>query len=153
MLDSDNKIIIGSDHGAFELKEHIKEILTAEGVVYSDIGTNSTESVDYPTYIGRVAGAVSKGEFNRGIAMCGTGIGASITANRFPRVRASLCTNVKMAEMTRRHNNSNILVMGGRITSFKEAEDILRTWLSTEYDGGRHEKRLKMIESAVTKYC
>ncbi len=150
---ADRSLIIGSDHGAYELKEHLKGVLSKQGVEYSDIGTFSTESVDYPEYAGRVASAVSGGEYKRGIAMCGTGIGASITANRFPGVRASLCTNTEMAEMTRRHNDSNILVMGGRILSFEEAEAILNVWLSTEFDGGRHLRRLRMIEDINTQYC
>ncbi|MBD3316347.1 MAG: ribose 5-phosphate isomerase B [Chitinivibrionales bacterium] len=140
-------IAIGSDHAGFELKEFIKETLTQKGIPYKDMGTDSAGSVDYPLYAGRVARAVSAGTHHRGIAICGAGIGASITANRFRRVRAALCVTVEMARLARGHNDANILVMGGRITPKETASEILEAWLSTPFEGGRHKHRIEMIES------
>jgi ribose 5-phosphate isomerase B len=140
------KIVIGSDHAAFAMKEHIKGQLTALGITFEDVGTNSDQPVDYPLYTARVAKRVSNGTNQRGIALCGSGIGASITANRFRGVRAALCLTPDMARSSRSHNNSNILVLAGRLTNFETATEILKIWLTTPFDGGRHTKRVAMID-------
>jgi ribose 5-phosphate isomerase B len=139
-------IILGSDHAGFELKEFIKARLTAKGIPFHDVGTNSRASVDYPEYGVLVARAVSGGEYSRGILICGTGIGVSIIANRFRGVRAALCCTPEMARLSREHNDSNILALGGRLLDEPAAALILDTWLSTEFAGGRHEKRVKCID-------
>lgn len=115
------------------------------------MGAHEKGSVDYPDYAAKVAGAVSAGEFSRGILLCGTGIGMSVTANKFPRVRATLAYDNYTAKMSRLHNDSNILVMGGRTTGEEVAYDILETWLNTEYEGGRHDKRIKKISELDKK--
>lgn len=138
------KIAIASDHGGYHLKEAIKSILSSLGVEYDDLGTSGTESVDYPDYAALVAKAVQKGE--RGILCCGTGIGMSITANKFKGVRAALCHDEYTAEMSRRHNDSNILILGGRLDYPPEKiAAMVETWLKTDYEGGRHQKRLEKI--------
>lgn len=142
------EIWIGNDHGGYELKTHILEYLNKKGISARNIGTDSTEIVRYPYYAAEVAGAVSRGEVKRGILICSTGIGMSIIANKFKGVRASLCTSTYMGKMTRAHNNSNILCLGGKITGVFEALDILEAWLSTEYEGGRHDISLGLISEA-----
>ena len=138
------KIAIASDHGGYHLKEQIKTILQSLGVDYHDFGTSSTESVDYPDYAVLVAKEVQNGD--RGILCCGTGIGMSITANKFKGVRAALCHDVYTAQMSRQHNNANILILGGRVEhSTEEVEAMIHAWLQTEYEGGRHQKRLEKI--------
>ena len=117
------------------------------------MGADSTEITRYPYYAAKVAGAVSTGKAERGILICSTGIGMSIIANRFKRVRASLCTSTYMGKMTRAHNNSNILCLGGKITGVFEALDILEAWLTTEYEGGRHDISLGLIHEAENKLC
>jgi len=140
------KIIIGSDHGGYELKEFIKSELDKKDIPFEDIGTNSSESVDYPNYGAKVAQAVANGEYKRGILICGTGIGISITANRFKGVRAALCCSVEMARLSREHNNANILALGGRTTVPEDAAAILETWLTTPFEGGRHERRVGLMD-------
>jgi len=142
-----NKILIASDHGAFELKEKLKAWLAKLGYQVEDLGVNSTESVDYPDYAMKVAQAISNKEYERGILLCGTGIGMSIAANKFPGVRATPAYDHYTAKMSRLHNNSNILVLGGRTTGEETAYNILETWLSTPYEGGRHDQRLRKIEA------
>jgi ribose 5-phosphate isomerase B len=138
------KIAIASDHGGFHLKEQIKTILQSLGVDYKDFGTSSTESVDYPDYAVMVAKEVQNG--TRGILCCGTGIGMSITANKFKGVRAALCHDVYTAQMSRQHNDANILIMGGRVEhSPEEVKAMIHAWLKTDYEGGRHQKRLEKI--------
>ncbi len=139
-------IIIGCDHAGYELKEHIKRTLTQLKIIFKDIGAFTKEPSDYSIYISEVASAVSSGEFTRGIAIDGMGMGASMVANRFPRVYASHCLNSDMAQVARSHNNSNILVMGGRITSPWYADQILKQWLEMKFEGGRHAKRLSLID-------
>lgn len=146
-------IWIGNDHGGYELKQHIIEYLKSKDMAYYDVGSHSTQIVRYPYYAAKVAGAVSRGEIKRGILICSTGIGMSIMANRFKGVRASMCTSTYMAKMTRKHNNSNILCLGGKITGVFEALDILETWLTTEYEGGRHDISLGLIEDAEKSLC
>ena len=139
-------IVIGSDHAAFELKEKIKQFLTDYGLTVTDIGTSSEVSVNYVDFGKKVAGAVSQAEFDRGILLCGTGLGMSMTANRFPRVRAALCSDIFSARMSRLHNDSNVLVMGGRVLGDILAFEIVRTWLETPFEGGRHLERILTIE-------
>lgn len=139
-------IYIGSDHGGYLLKQAIKDCLDRKGIPYKDVGSDSAEIVRYPTYAEEVAMAVSEHRASKGILICSTGIGMSIVANRFKGVRASLCTDSYMGRITRAHNDSNILCLGGKITGELEALDILENWLSTEFEGGRHSISLGMIE-------
>ena len=141
-------IWIGNDHGGYELKRKLLAYLDERGIPYEDLGSDSGEIVRYPHYAVRVAKAVSAGEAKRGILICSTGIGMSIIANKFERVRAALCTSTYMGRLTRAHNNSNILCLGGKITGEFEALDILEAWLTTEYDGGRHDISLGLIAEA-----
>ena len=138
------KVVIASDHGGFQLKEEIKSVLNSLGVAYHDFGTSGTESVDYPDYAVMVAKEVQNG--NRGILCCGTGIGMSIVANKFKGVRAALCHDVYTAEMSRKHNNANILILGGRLEHpIDKVAEMVKTWLQTDYEGGRHQQRLEKI--------
>ena len=139
-------IAIASDHGGFALKETIKEYLRERGDKIVDLGTTSEESVDYPIY-GKACGeAVASGKAERGIVICGTGIGISIAANKVKGVRCGLCTSVEMAELTRQHNNANVLALGGRTTEPRLALDIVKTFLDTEFEGGRHKRRTDMLD-------
>ena len=148
-----NEIWIGNDHGGFDLKLQIVESLKKKGIAFNDVGTGSTEIVRYPYFAQKVASAVSEGRAARGILICSTGIGMSIIANKFKGVRASLCTSTFMGKMTRAHNDSNILVLGGKITGVLEALDILDAWLSTDYEGGRHAISLGLIREAEEAIC
>ena len=140
-------IAIGCDHGGFELKEEIKKHLEERGLEYKDYGCNSTDSVDYPEYGKKVAHTVADGECERGILICGTGIGISITANKVKGIRAALCTDCFMAEATRLHNDANILALGGRVVGMGLALKIVDTFLDTEFsDEERHKRRIAMIE-------
>ena len=140
------KIAVGCDHAAYELKEAIKEKLTKEGHEVIDVGCDSTESVDYPKYGHAVGRAVASGEAERGIAVCGSGIGISIACNKVPGIRAALCTSVEMAEMCRRHNNANVVCMGARMISQELAFDIIDTWMTTDFEAGKHLRRINEIE-------
>lgn len=146
------KIAIGSDHGGYALKEVIKKQLIDEKIEFEDVGCDSEASVDYPVYGQKVAEAVAFGDCDRGIAICGTGVGISIAVNKVPGIRGSLCTNEYMAEMTRRHNDSNVLVLGGRVLGTDLAQNIVKTWLHTEFEGGRHQRRIDMITEIEKKY-
>ena len=139
------KVAIGSDHAGFEYKEMIKKYLEEKGFKVIDKGTYSNERTDYPIYAEKVAKAVVNGEADRGILICGTGIGMSITANKIKGVRAALCQNDFMAKMARKHNNSNILCLGQRVVGTDHALSIVDTFFSTEFEGGRHEKRITLI--------
>ncbi len=142
-MESEEKtIVIGCDHAAVELKEKIKSFLLERKINVHDVGPFDTTSVDYPDYGLKVAGLVSSGKFKQGILLCGTGIGMSMVANRFPNVRAALCGDLFSAIMSRQHNDANILVMGARVTGEGLALEILRTWLDTPFEGGRHQGRL-----------
>ena len=145
---SENKtpIIIGSDHAAFDLKEKIKAFLVDRGIDVEDAGPHSEDSVDYPDFGIKVASMVSTGKFERGILLCGTGIGMSMVANKFPHVRAALCSDLFSAIMSRRHNNSNILVLGGRVVGEALAMEMVRAWLETPFDGGRHQLRIDKFD-------
>lgn len=142
------RIIIGNDHGGYDLKLTIAPYIKEKGLELIDAGSNSTEIVRYPYYAAKVAASVARGEADRGILICSTGIGMSLIANKFKGIRASLCTSTYMGRMTRAHNDSNILCLGGKITSELEALDILEAWLSTEYEGGRHDISLGLIGEA-----
>ncbi len=138
-------VAIGSDHGGYEVKEEIKELLDDKGVEYTDFGTDSGESVDYPEFARPVAEAVAEGEYDKGILICGTGIGMSIAANKIKGVRAALCHDIYSARMTRKHNNSNVLTMGGRVIGSDLAREIAKVWVEEEFDGGRHQRRIDKI--------
>lgn len=146
------KIIIGSDHAGFGMKEFLCSELAGRGFKVKDVGTYGADSVDYPAFAALVAKAVQCGEYARGIVVCGTGIGVSITANRFRGVRCSLCITPEMAIMTRKHNDSNVLAIGGRITTEETAREILANWLDTAYEGGRHQKRVEMMDEVVDEH-
>ena len=138
-------IAIGSDHGGFHLKEHIKKYLTEQGHQVEDFGTHTEESVDYTDYASVVATAVAEGKFEQGILICGTGIGISISANKVHGIRAALCGDVFSAKMAREHNNANILCMGERVIGVGLAEVIVDAYLNTGFAGGRHERRVNKI--------
>ena len=139
-------IIIGSDHGGFFLKEFIKKELDKEQVAFEDVGCFSDQSVNYPEFGAKVAERISRDDSLRGILLCGTGIGMSLVANRYKNVRATLCHDHLTARLSREHNNSNILVLGGRLLGEELAADILHTWLHTPFQAGRHKQRIDMIE-------
>lgn len=141
------ELIIGCDHAALSLKETIKAHLIAKGIKVHDVGTFTEESMNYPDTGMQVASAVSKGAYERGILLCGTGLGMSMVANRYPHVRAALCNDLFAAGMSRKHNNANILVLGGRVIGDVLAIEIVETWLSTEFEGGRHQNRLDLFDT------
>jgi ribose 5-phosphate isomerase B len=141
----DDRIIIGNDHGGVDAKWAIMKHLEEHGVEAVNIGTDTEEIVRYPNYARRVAGAVARGEYARGILICSTGIGMSIAANKVRGVRASLCTSHYMGMMTRQHNDSNVLCLGGKITGVFEILDIVDAWLGNDYAGGRHDISLGLI--------
>ena len=138
-------IAIASDHGGYDLKEHIKAYLAAKGITCEDFGTYSTDSCDYPVFGRAAAEAVASGKCETGIVICTTGIGISITANKVKGIRCALCADSFSAEMTRRHNNANMLAMGAGIVGPNLAERIVDTFLSTEFEGGRHERRVNLM--------
>lgn len=138
-------IALGSDHGGLEMKAAVAQVLAERGIDVQDMGTGNGDSVDYPDFAEKVALAVSQGEAECGVLICGTGIGMSIAANKYPGVRAALVTDEFMAQMAKEHNNANILVMGGRVLSDDAARHMVQVWLDTEYEGGRHQRRLDKI--------
>jgi ribose 5-phosphate isomerase B len=141
-------IIIGSDHAAYEKKEDVKRILRDLNIEIIDVGTSSCEnSVDYPDIAQKVASEISNGTFSRGILLCGSGIGVSIAANKFPSVRAALCYSKEAARLSRAHNDANILVLPGRLPLEDKLEDILKSWLETNFEEGRHSIRLEKIKT------
>ncbi len=139
-------IAIGSDHGGFSLKQEIMKHLTARGIEFKDYGTYTTDSCDYPVYGEAVAKAVVSGEADKGILICGTGIGISISANKVKGIRAALCGDCFSAEFTRRHNDANILAMGERVVGPGLACKIVDAFLDTEFEGGRHARRVAMLQ-------
>lgn len=146
------KITIGSDHGAVELKEEVKKVLAEfEGVEVKDVGTFGNEAVDYPDIAEKVCADVVDGESERGIVLCGTGLGISIAANKIKGIRCALCNDVYSAKMSREHNNANVLAMGGRVIGFGPAGEIVRAWLTTDFAGGRHERRINKIMALENK--
>lgn len=138
-------IAIGCDHGGFEIKEKIRIYLENNHIIFRDFGTNGTASVDYPEFAKKVSESVSSGESKFGILICGTGIGVSIAANKIKGIRAALCHNVHYAQMAKKHNDANILCLGGREITDKEAIDIVNAFLNTKFESGRHEKRISQI--------
>lgn len=139
------KIAVGCDHGGVVLKETILQILNERDIEYIDCGANVGESVDYPLYAKKVALLIQSGACDRGIVMCGTGIGISIVANKFKGIRATLCNDEFTAQMARQHNNSNCLALGGRVLTLDKAKQIVEVWLDTSFEGGRHEMRVGLI--------
>lgn len=139
------RVALGSDHGGYELKEAIRKHLEAQGLEVQDLGTHSTDSVDYPEYGFAVGNAIIKGEADLGIAICGTGQGISMAANKIRGVRAALCTETFSARMAREHNNANVLTLGGRVTGVGLALDIVDIFLKTDFAGGRHTRRVNLI--------
>ena len=137
---------IGSDHGGFELKEYLKKFLFDLNIEIKDFGCFSTDSVDYPDIAIPLCKELQRGSLDRGILICGTGLGMSITANRFRGIRATLCNDIFSAKMSRRHNDSNLLCLGGRILGKDLAKEILITWLNEKFEGDRHIRRLKKID-------
>jgi len=140
-------IIIGCDHAAYPLKEKVKAHLIEKAIDVEDVGTDSETSVDYSDYGVKVASEISTGRFDRGILLCGTGLGMSMVANKFSHVRAALCNDLFSAIMSRRHNDANILVMGGRVIGEALAGEIVNAWLETSFEGGRHQERLDNFDS------
>jgi ribose 5-phosphate isomerase B len=139
------KIGLGSDHAGFELKEDLRSYLAGQKIEAIDMGAYNEGPVDYPDIGARVAEKVSRGEIDRGILICGSGIGMSIVANRFPGVRAALCHDLYTARISREHNDANLLILGGRLIGKGLAREILKVWLETEFQGGRHQRRLEKI--------
>jgi ribose 5-phosphate isomerase B len=146
------KIAIASDHAGFELKEKIKKLLEKLGYVYKDFGTYSDEHVDYPDYALKVAEGIAKKEYDRGILICGSGIGMCMTANKVPGIRAALCNTVEMAKLSREHNDANILTFGARMIDEDTAKNIVKVWLKTEFLGDRHLRRINKIKEIERKY-
>lgn len=142
----ESNIIIGCDHGAYQLKDILKNQLVKDGINVEDVGVFGPESVDYPEIGMQVASQVSQGKYPRGILLCGTGLGMSMVANRYPHVRAALCNDLFSAILSRQHNDANILVLGGRVVGDVLALEILKTWLETPYEGDRHQKRLNLFD-------
>ena len=146
----EKKILIGNDHGGYELKTIISKYLKEKGFEVEDVGSYSNEIVRYPYYAAKVANAVSEDESLRGILICSTGIGMSIIANKYKGVRAALCYSTYQGKMTSAHNNSNVICLGGKCIGSNEAIDIVEAWLSSKYEGGRHDISLDLIEKAET---
>jgi ribose 5-phosphate isomerase B len=140
------KVIIGSDHAGFPMKNQIKRLLEGMGHGVEDVGCHSEDSVDYPVYGKAVATGVASNQFSRGILVCGSGIGMSMIANRFVGVRAALCNDLYSAVLSRQHNDANLLVLGGRLIGADLAGEIVSTWLKTEFDGGRHQGRITQLD-------
>lgn len=148
------RIIIGCDHGGFELKESIRRFLSNDvRTDLYDAGTFSAEPVDYPDIGALVAEQVRRSSFDRGILICGTGVGMSIVANKFPGIRAALCHDVYTVKMSREHNDSNILVIGGRVTGKEMAQEMVEIWLTTGFQSGRHQRRLEKITTVEATIC
>jgi len=144
-------IALGSDHAGWELKEELKKFLSKEKTDYKDFGPYNEESCDYPDYTEKVCEAVLSGKFDRGVLICGTGIGMTIAANKIKGIYAAQCGDTYSAEMSRKHNNSNVLVMPGRLIGKTLGTEILKIWMNTEYEGGRHDKRLNKIKDIENK--
>ena len=147
------KIAVASDHGGFNLKNKIKEYLQLNGYEVFDFGTDSTESCDYPDFALPASEAVASGKCDRGIIVCTTGIGVSMVANKVPGVRCALCQDTYCAELTRRHNDANVLALGGNVIEESSAMEIVDIFLKTEFEGGRHQRRVDKITAVEKKYC
>ena len=145
------KIVIGCDHGAVDLKEEVKMVLQEYGVEIEDVGTYTHESVDYPDIAEKVCAEITSGSADLGIALCGTGIGISMACNKIKGIRCALCNDVYSAKMSRRHNNANVLAMGGRVLGFGPAGEIVRAFIETSFDGGRHTRRVNKVMALEEK--
>lgn len=141
------RIALAADHAGVALKEEVKRLLDQRGVAYTDFGTHSADSVDYPDYAALVAGEVASGRFDRGVLVCGSGIGMAMAANRFPGIRAAAATDVTLARLSREHNNANVLTLGERTTPPEVARRVLDVFLDTPFAGGRHERRVSKIDA------
>ncbi|MET0557014.1 MAG: ribose 5-phosphate isomerase B [Vicinamibacteria bacterium] len=139
-------LLVASDHAGFALKEELKKDLAARGIAHRDLGTSSAESVDYPDYAHQLAGAIERGEAERGLLVCGSGQGMAMAANRHPGVRAALAWSEESARLSRQHNDANVLSLPGRLTTPEDAKRILKVWLDTPFEGGRHQRRVGKIE-------
>src|SRR5258707_15522534 len=139
------KIALAADHAGFEEKEKIKKTLDEIGVEYTDMGTNSSESVDYPDFARKAAEAVARGEYDRGLLVCGSGTGMAIAANKVPGIRAAVAWNEEIASLAREHNDANVLSLAARFTPFDELAKIVRAWFAAKFDGGRHARRVEKI--------
>jgi ribose 5-phosphate isomerase B len=147
------RVAFGCDHAGFELKEEIVSLIKELGHEVTDMGTFSKESVDYPDFAQKVARAVQQKECSMGVVICGTGIGVSIAANKVPKIRAALCTDAYMARMSRAHNDANVLALGSRVIGPGLARDIITAFLTTEFEGDRHKRRLDKISSLESGCC
>jgi ribose 5-phosphate isomerase B len=147
MKDMTRRVAIASDHAGFSLKEYLKQNFASQLVEWIDLGTHSADSVDYPDYGKKLADAVASGEAERGVAICGSGVGISIACNRNPKVRAALCCESTMARLTRLHNDANIVCLGERLIGAEVALDIVKVFLETEFEGGRHQGRVDKLSS------
>jgi ribose 5-phosphate isomerase B len=147
------KIALGSDHGGFQLKQLVIPLLRKLGHTIQDFGCYSDESTDYPDYAVQVAEKVANGDFDRGILICGSGQGMCVTANKVPGIRAALCNELASASLSRAHNNSNVLCMGARIIDPDLAFQIVTTWLATDFEGGRHDRRVQKIADIEKRFC
>lgn len=145
MFDKNQVIPIGSDHGGYELKVYLVDQLSKKGFLFNDFGTHSKASVDYPDFIHPVARMVNSGEAAFGVIICGSGQGASMTANKYPHVRAGLCWDLEQARLTRLHNNANIIALPGRFLDFDLAVEMVTVFLNTAFEGGRHVQRIEKI--------
>jgi ribose 5-phosphate isomerase B len=139
------KIALAADHAGFEEKEKIKQTLDEIGVQYEDMGTYSTDSVDYPDFARKVGEAVTKGEFDSGLLVCGSGTGMAIAANKVPGIRAAVAWNEEIARLARQHNNANVLSLAARYTTDEENQKIVKAWFDAKFEGGRHERRVEKI--------
>jgi len=144
---STDTIAIACDHGAFDLKQHLKAFLEAQGLNVLDLGVENTESVDYPDYGFAMAHALKDGQASRGVLLCGSGIGISIAANRFPKIRAALVHDVTGARLSREHNDANVICFGGRMIGTDLAEECVNTFLNTDFEGGRHQRRVDKLSN------
>jgi ribose 5-phosphate isomerase B len=140
------KVALGSDHAGYDLKEKVKGFLNGMGIEVHDAGTVSTDSVDYPDFAQKVAVQVRDGEVDRGILMCGTGVGVCIAANKFRGIRAALASDPEIARLSRQHNDANILCLASRFTDAEKAQELVKIWLETDFEGGRHQRRLEKIQ-------
>jgi ribose 5-phosphate isomerase B len=143
------RIGFASDHGGIDLKNNLLQYVKTLDYDVSDYGTNNYESVDYPVYAAKIAKAIINKEVEAAIICCGTGIGISIAANKFPNIRAALCHDYYSALLSRKHNNANVLAMGGRTTGIETAKQMVKVWLETEFEGGRHQRRIDLFDSQV----
>jgi ribose 5-phosphate isomerase B len=151
-IGSPDIIALAADHGGFELKALLVLHLRAKGYEVLDLGTDSLDAVDYPDIVEKIVGALRAGRAMRGVLMCGTGIGASIAANRNPEIRAALCHDITTARLSRQHNDANVLVLGGRTTGIETAKDCVDVFLATAFEGGRHARRVGKL-GARTPAC